>query len=174
MRALVPVVALLVALAGCGGDTVDEPPPEEPPTSLTPSTTEESKTAEPSESVEPTQEVNTVAARKAFRAWFDAYATGDGDRACALQTRRFTRSQLARAVERDALEPGASCGTVVAVAGVLFETFQIGPADAEISEVSASAKRVGFTVSVPDFPPLGYAMLRTADGWRIDQDLTAN
>lgn len=178
MRALLPVAALLIALTGCSGDAGGEPPAAEPPSSLTPMESESPGTAEPSatttapDTSEPTPQLDVAAARKAFRAWFLAYANGDGDRACPLQTPAFTRAQLRRAVERDLVQPGASCEAVVTVAGVLYDAFRIDPAAVEISKVPTPADRVGFSVVVNDFAALGWALVDTNDGWRVAQDLT--
>jgi hypothetical protein len=179
MRALLPVAALLVALTGCGSDAGGEPPPAEPPSSLTPmdsespDTTEASTTTTAPDPTEPTQQLDMAAAREAFRSWFLAYAAGDGGRACPMQTDRFTRAQLQRAVDRDLMQPGASCEAVVTVAGVLYDSFGIDPAGVEISRVPTPADRVGFSVVVNEFAALGWAVVLTDDGWRVAEDLTA-
>lgn len=177
MRALLPVAALLVALTGCSRDAGVEPPAAEPPVSLTPTDSDSPDTAEPSttpDASEPTPQLDVAAARKAFRDWFLAYASGEGARACPLQTPGFTRAQLRRAVDRDLVPPGASCEAVVTVAGVLYDTFRIDPASVEISKVPTPVDRVGFSVVVNDFAALGWALVDTEDGWRVAQDLTEN
>jgi hypothetical protein len=176
MRALVPVAALLIALTGCGGDVREDPGADEPPTASTP-TDSRSPDAKPSKTATQTPEPTrrqARTARKAFESWLGAMAVGDAGRACALQTGRFTRSQLERAVERDLVQPGVSCGVVVEVASKFYEAFGIDLASADVAQVPSSGDRVAFTVVLPEFATIGYALIPTDDGWRVHEDLTAS
>jgi len=180
MRALVPVVALLVALTGCGGEVKEDPGADELPSASTPTDSEKRRDADtPSGSASLTENPEPIqprapAARKAFRAWLIASADGAGERACALQTERFTRAQLGRAVDRDLVEPGTSCAALVAVASQYYEVIGIDLASAEVAPRTVLGDRAEFAVVLKGIAAIGYALVRTDSGWQVDEDLTAN
>jgi hypothetical protein len=112
------------------------------------------------------------AARRTFDTWFGAFGSGSGDRACSLQTKAFTKSQVKRLAEQDRIEPGASCDDLVTIVGILFEALQLDVGNAEIARAPSENDEVAFTVKFPKFATLGYGLVDTKQGWRVDQDLT--
>ena len=178
MRASLVVIALVLAVSGCGGDgsgptrTIDDLP------SLTPT---DGSGASGATSPTPTQTrepgiapKDARAARRTFDTWLGAFGGGNGDRACPLQTRKFTEQQIQRLRKRDRIEPGASCSDLVTVVGILFEALQIDVADADVARGPSEPDEVAFSVKFKRFATLGYAMVRTKDGWRVNEDLTVS
>lgn len=178
MRASLLAIALVLALCGCGDDdpqptrTIDDLP------SLTPMDGSDATTA-----TDPTQTRTSKpdlspgqarAARRTFDTWLGAFGGGDGARACPLQTKRFTQQQVKRLRERDRIEPGASCGELVTIIGILFEALRIDVGEAQVARGPSKPGEISFSVKLKKFATLGYAMVRTDDGWRVDEDLTVS
>ena len=178
MRASLPAVALalFLALSGCGGDDEGKGPAIDIPSSLTPTDDPESSgSGSPSETAEPTPELSKAdakAARRAFDTWFGGFGSGNGDRACPLQTKKFTQSQIERLAKEDRIERGASCGDLVEIVGILFEALRLEPADAEVTRAVSEPDKVAFTVKFPKFATLAYALTKTKGKWLVDEDLT--
>jgi hypothetical protein len=181
MRVVLFVLALVLAVSGCSDDK--EPPPSSADDfpSLTPTgsdpTDPSASPGAPTSSNTPPPGVSAKeakAARRTFDTWLGAFAAGDGDRACPLQTPRFTQQQIKRLAERDRIERGATCGQLVEIIGILFEALQLRASDAAVSRAPSNPDEVAFAVVFKDFAQLGYALIHTPKGWRVDQDLTAN
>jgi len=177
MRALVVLAALLLAISGCGGDE-EAPPGTEQTPSLTPTGSDDTSTGAPSDNptTEPSPQLRPAevrAARKAFQTWLGAFAGGDADRACSLQTKGFTKQQIERLVKRDQIDPSASCGDLVAVSSILFEALQLDVGGAEITRSPSPDDRASFAVTFKGFPALVYSLVQNDKGWRVDEDLTS-
>lgn len=179
MRSLLFVIALALAVSGCSDD--DQPPPSSaddlPSLTPTASTDPTGSTDSPSASNTapaglPPREVR--AARRTFETWFGAFVGGNGDRACPLQTSRFTQQQIKRLAERDRIERGATCGDLVDITGILFQALQLEVGDAKVTRAPSNLEEVAFAVVFKDFASLGYNLIDTRKGWRVDEDLTAN
>lgn len=181
MRAALLVILLVLAVSGCGDE---EPPPplsDEDFASLTPMDTDPTRPMDGSDS----PNASTTApegvppraakeARRTFETWLGAFAAGDGDRACPLQTPRFTQQQVKRLAQQDRIEPGASCGDLVEITGVLFEVFRLDVGEATVARAPSDPDEVAFSVAFKRFATLVYVMIDTKNGWRVDEDLTAS
>lgn len=179
MRSLLFVVALALAVTGCSDD--DQPPPSSADDipSLTPTAD-----AEPTDGSDSPGASNTApaglpprevrAARRTFETWFGAFVGGNGDRACPLQTPRFTKQQINRLAEGDHIQRGASCGDLVEITGILFQALQLEASDAEVRRGPSNLDDVAFAVVFKNLAALGYNLIDTKNGWRVDEDLTIN
>jgi len=172
MRAAVLALLLVLGLTGCGGDDDGPAPVTDVPSSLTP-------TADPSgdasERVRPVPELSRAqarAARRAFDTWFRAYSTGNAERACPLQTRRFTQRLVKELAEQDRIQRGATCADLVEIVGILFEAIRLDPDKAKVTRAVSEPKEVAYLVNFPKFATLAYLMVRTKKGWFVDRDLT--
>jgi hypothetical protein len=178
MRSLLFVVALALAVSGCSEDrqppsNADDSPSLTPTASTDPTEgTESPSAADPSPTGVPPREVK--AARRTFNTWFGAFVAGNGDRACPLQTPHFTQQQIKRLAERDRIERGASCGDLVQIVGILFEALRLEVGEAEVTRAPSDVDEVAFAVVFKGFASLGYSLIDTKNGWRVDQDLTSN
>jgi hypothetical protein len=177
MRAALLVIALLLAGTGCS-DEQSPPATDDDVPSLTP-TSETDHTGKPRAPTSPTTPPGVPrreakAARRTFDTWLGAFVGGDPDRACPLQTPRFTHQQVRRLATRDRIRPGATCGDLVTLVGLLFETFRLEVGDGAVSRAPSPPDRVAFKVRFKGLPVLGYSLVDTRRGWRVDQDLTAS
>ncbi len=180
MRAAISVIALLLVVSGCGNDQQPATPSTDLP-SLTPtadgSTDSTGTPGAPTATNTRTPRLSPQqvrVARKTFGIWLRAFAGGDADRACPLQTRRFTQQQIRRLVEQDHIARGATCRELVETAGILFRALRLDASDAVVTRAPSSPDEVAFAVIFKDFAQLGYSIIRTPQGWRLDQDLTAS
>ena len=178
MRSLLFVLALALLVSGCSDD--NQPPPSNaddvpsltPTASTDPTGTDSPSASNPPPAGVPPREVK--AARRTFQTWFGAFVAGNGDRACPLQTQRFTQQQIKRLAKRDRIERGASCGELVEITGILFEALRLEVGEAEVTRAPSNLDEVAFAVVFKGFASLGYSLVDTKNGWRVDQDLTAN
>ena len=176
MRSLLFVIALALAVSGCGDD--NEPPPSNAddlpsltPTASTGSTDAPSPSNTAPAGVPPRA---AKAARRTFDTWLGAFVAGNGDRACPLQTPRFTQQQIRSLAERDRIERDASCAELVEIMGLLFQAFRLEVGDAEVTRAPSQPDEVAFSVVFKGIPALGYALIDTPKGWRLGRDLLAN
>ena len=177
MRSLLFVIALALAASGCSDDGSPPPPSADDTPSLTPTAetdptgdTDSPDTTAPSGV--PRREAK--AARRTFDTWFGAFVGGNGDRACPLQTPRFTKQQINRLAEEGHIERGAGCGDLVEIIGILFQALRLEVGDAEVSRAPSNLDDVAFAVVFKDFAALGYNLIDTKNGWRVDRDLLPN
>ena len=175
MRAALLAIALVLALSGCGGDDSGPPPDAIDIPSLTPTAGAPSDPASPTQTTTPNpgpsrQEVK--AARRTFDTWLGAFGAGNPDRACPLQTKKFTQQQVKRLAEKDRIARGASCEDLVTIMGILFEALRLDVGAAEVEKAPSAPDEVVFSVKFKKFATLGYALISTKDGWRVDKDLT--
>ena len=176
MRAALLVIALVLAVSGCS-DEKEPPPNTDDFPSLTPAGTDPTQPTDGPSSQAPPEGVpprEAKEARRTFETWLGAFGAGDGDRACSLQTPRFTQQQLKRLVEADRIQPGASCGEIVEITGILFEALQVDVSDGKVARAPSNLDEVAFSVTFKGFATLGYVLVDTKNGWRVDEDLTAN
>lgn len=178
MRASLLAIALVLGLAGCGGDSAEPTGTLDDLPSLTPTdgsgstgATDPTPTRPQRTGISPR---DARAARRTFDTWLGAFGGGNGDRACPLQTKRFTAQQVKRLREMDRIEAGASCDQLVTIVGILFEALQIDVGDAEVARGPSTPGEVAFSVRFEKFATLGYAMVKTDAGWRVDEDLTVS
>jgi hypothetical protein len=176
MRAWLLVLVLVAGVTGCSDDAGDAPPPApEDPTSLSPMVPDTGETLRdrPTRTRPAVTRAEVRAARRTFDTWFGAFAAGNGARACPLQTPRFTRQEVARLAEQDRIPGDASCDDLVTLAGILFDTFRLDADDAVVTRVPARGERVAFSVRFETLSGLGYGLVRSEAGWRVDEDLAA-
>jgi hypothetical protein len=179
MRALLFVIALVLAASGCSDDNQAPPSNADDLPSLTPTapTDETGSTDSPSPSntaptgVPPRQ---AKAARRTFDTWLGAFVSGSGDRACPLQTPRFTQQQIRNLAERDRIDRDASCAELVEIMGLLFQAFRLEVGDAKVTRAPSEPDEVAFSVVFKGIPALGYALVDTPKGWRLGRDLLVN
>ncbi len=179
MRSLLFVIALALAVSGCRGDTRPPPSTADDTPSLTP-TADADRTAG-SDSPDASSTAPTglpprkvKAARRTFDTWFGAFVAGNGDRACPLQTPRLTKQLINRLAEEGHIERGATCGDLVEITGLLFQALRLEVGDAEVSRTPSNLDDVAFAVVFRGFTALGYNLIDTTSGWRVDEDLTAD
>jgi hypothetical protein len=174
MRAALLTTALVLALSGCGSDSSEPPPDAVEIPSLTPTDGSGSDPASPTPTATADpglsrQEVK--AARRTFDTWLGAFGDGNADRACPLQTDSFTQQQVKRLAEKDRIQRGASCRDLLPVIGILFDALQIDVADAHVERGPSEPDEIAFSVKFDRFATLGYGLIKTKQGWRVNEDL---
>ena len=105
-------------------------------------------------------------AEDVLRSWVAAYAAGEGDAACALQTRTYSDEQVAASVDAGRVRDGASCEENVAAEATTLRSSGIDLADWRIEQVTNSGTEASFKL-VSGGSEVPTRLTFDLDGWRI-------